>query len=201
MPEGYSYEIREDAKDLYVTGGLTYDQVAERTGVSVSQLKRWGSDEDWTGAKKEYREALSSIKRDTVRLRARLLRKALESSGDPQSVYAFTAVEKIFATRGRGGSADTPAPMPSQSREITTPAEAVAALTEVVEIKLNRMLAQPETLQLAQLKDLKQTMELIGQMKDKYDPDQSEDEGQAKGGLSDEAADMIRREILGVKTR
>ena len=201
MPEGYSYEIRETAKDLFVTEGMTYDQVAERTGVSVSQLKRWGADENWTGARKEYRDALSSIKRDTVRLRASLLRTALESGGDPQSVYAFTAVEKIFAARERGGSADAQAVMPERMREITTPAEAVAALTEVVEIKLNRMLAQPETLQLAQLKDIKQTMELISQMKDKYDPDAVEEDGQAKGGLSDEAADMIRREILGVKTR
>jgi DNA-binding transcriptional regulator YiaG len=188
MPEGYSYEIRETAKDLYVTEGMTYDQVAERTGVSVSQLKRWGSDEGWTEARKEYREALSSIKRDTVRLRASLLRTALESGGDPQSVYAFTAVEKIFATRERSGSTDTPAPMPERIREITTPAEAVAALTEVVEIKLNRMLAQPETLQLAQIKDLKQTMELISQMKDKFDPDQ---EGDDKKRILD--ADAIKR--------
>jgi len=159
----------------------------------VSQLKRWGSDEDWTEARKEYRDALSSIKRDTVRLRASLLRTALESGGDPQSVYAFTAVEKIFATRERGGSADTPAPMPERMREITTPAQAVEALTEVVELKLNRMLAQPETLQLAQIKDLKQTMELIGQMKDKYDPDQPEDE--KKKILDADAIKRIREQV------
>ena len=168
MPEGYSYEIREAAEAMYVTDGMTYDQVSAATGVSVAQLKRWGSDEDWTGKKKEYRDALSSIKRDTVRLRAKLLKTALDS-GDPQSVYAFAAIEKAVA----GKKSDDPAPAfaPEKLKDINTPEDAIEALQEVVNLKLNKMLAQPDILQLSQVKDLKQTMELIDQMKVKYAPE------------------------------
>lgn len=189
MPEGYSYEIRETAKDLYVTEGLTYDQVSDATGVSVSQLKRWGSDEDWTGARKEFREALSSIKRDTVRLRAKLLKTALDSGGDPQSVYAFTALEKVFAPgKGKAGEPEERPVNPDKLKNINTPADAVEALQEVVEIKLNRMLSQPDTLQLSQIKELKQTMELIEQMRVKYTPK----EDVADTGLDAESIKNIR---------
>ena len=165
--KGYSYEIREAAEMMYVTDGMTYDRVAAATGVSVAQLKRWGSDEDWTGKKKEYREALSSIKRDTVKLRAKLLKTALDS-GDPQSVYAFAAIEKAVA----GKKSDDPAPafVPERLKDINTPEAAIEALQEVVNIKLNKMLSQPDTLQHFQVKDIKQTMELIDQMKVKYAP-------------------------------
>ncbi|MBA3009464.1 MAG: hypothetical protein KKF12_17585 [Proteobacteria bacterium] len=195
MPEGYSYEIREIAKDLFVTEGYTYDQVARSTGVSVAQLKRWGKDEDWTDARREYREALSSIKRDTVKLRAKLLKTAL-GSGDPQSVYAFAAIEKAVAAGKRPVDA-APVSNPERLKNINTPSDAVAALQEVVELKLNKMLSQPDTLQLSQVRELKQTMELIDQMKAKYNPDAGGDT-KVDGGLSDEAADMIRRQILGV---
>ena len=196
MPEGYSYEIRETAKDLFVVEGRIYDQVAKSTGVSVAQLKRWGKDEGWTGARREYREALSSIKRDTVMLRVKLLKTAL-GSGDPQSVYAFAAIEKAVAG-GKKSADPVPVSSPERLKNINTPADAVDALQEVVELKLNKMLAQPDILQLSQVKELKQTMELIDQMKAKYTPD-AEDGTKVEGGLSDEAADMIRREILGVK--
>ena len=195
MPEGYSYEIRENAKELFVTEGRTYDQVAGSTGVSVAQLKRWGRDEDWTGARKEYREALSSIRRDTVKLRAKLLRAALDS-GDPQSVYAFAAIEKAAAA-GKKSTEPAPVSAPEKLKDINTPADAVEALQEVVELKLNKMLSQPDILQLSQVRELKQTMELIDQMKARYNPD-TEDDTRVEGGLSDEAAEMIRRQILGV---
>lgn len=197
MPEGYSYEIRENAKEFFVTEGSTYDQVAKLTGVSVGQLKRWGKDEGWTGARREYREALSSIKRDTVMLRAKLLKTAL-GSGDPQSVYAFAAIEKAV-TSGKKSAQPVPVSSLGKLKNINTPADAVDALQEVVELKLNKMLAQPDILQLSQVKELKQTMELIDQMKAKYTPD-AVDDSVVEGGLSDEAADMIRQQILGVKS-
>ena len=197
MPEGYSYEIRETAKDMYVTDGLTYERVADVTGVSIAQLKRWGSDEDWTGAKKEYRDALSSIRRDTVKLRAKLLKTALDT-GDPQSVYAFAAIEKAVA----GKKSDDPAPAfaPEKLKDINTPEAAIEALKEVVNLKLNKMLAQPDILQLSQVKDIKQTMELIDSMKAKYAPEKDSD-AKVQGGLSDEAVEMIRRQILGVNKK
>jgi len=169
MAEAISWEIREDAKELYVTEGMTYDQVAASTGVSVGQLKRWGSDENWTSARKEYREAYSSIRRDTVMLRAKLLKTAL-GSGDPQSVYAFAAIEKAVAT-GKSKADPISVSAPEKLKNINTPAEAVEALQQVIELKLNKLLSQPDILQLSQVKELKQTMELVDQMKAKYSPE------------------------------
>lgn len=193
MPEGYSYEIREIAKEQYVTEGRTYDQVAESTGVSVAQLKRWGKEEDWTGARREYRDALSSIKRDTVKLRAKLVKAAL-ATGDPQSVYAFAAIEKAAAAanKAKGPESDLVVSNPEKLKNINTPEAAVEALQEVVELKLNKMLAQPEILQLSQVKELKQTMELIDQMKAQYKP---EDKKSASHGLSEDLEQRIRKFI------
>lgn len=196
MPEGYSYEIREQANELFVVDGRTYDQVAEVIGVSVAQLKRWGRDENWTGARREYREAISSIKRDKVRLRAKLLKAALDS-GDPQSVYAFAAIEKAVAAGKKSSDPEPTAVTPEKLKNISTPEDAIDALQEVVKLKMNKMLAQPEILQLSQVKDLKQTIELIDQMKVKYMPKDADDTP-VEGGLSDEAAEMIRKQILGV---
>jgi len=196
MAEAISWEIREDAKELYVTEGMTYDQVADATGVSSGQLKRWGKDEGWAEARKEYREAYSSIRRDTVKLRAKLLKAALVA-GDPQSVYAFAAIEKAMAT-SKNKTESTP--IREKLKNINTPVDAVEALQEVVELKLNKLLSQPEILKLSQVKELKQTMELIDQMKAKYNPD-AEDDTKVEGGLSDEAAEMIRQQILGVNKK
>lgn len=198
MPEGYSYAIREAAQDLYVTDGRTYDQVAQATGVSVGQLKRWGMEEGWTAARKEDREARSSIRRDTVKLRAKLLKAALVA-GEPQAVYAFAALEKAAAS-GKAKSDPGPVFVPEKLKDINTPADAVEALQEVIELKLNKLLSQPDILQLSQVKELKQTIELVDQMKAKYNPD-ADDDTQVEGGLSDEAADMIRQQILGVNKK
>ena len=85
-------------KKLYVVDGCTFEQVAEATGVSVSQLKRWSAEEkeweakqssdrenlsdgnspegkDWPEARKEFRLALAVIRRDSVLLRAKLIRR------------------------------------------------------------------------------------------------------------------------------
>ena len=43
MAKEISWEIREQAEELYIVDGKTFDEVAEITGVSVAQLKRWGA--------------------------------------------------------------------------------------------------------------------------------------------------------------
>jgi transposase-like protein len=98
MPESYSFEVREQAAELYVTGGLTYEQVSKETGVPVQTLKRWASEENWTEQKREFRKALSDIRRKTVLLQRQLIQKALETL-DPQAVYAVARL--IQATRGK----------------------------------------------------------------------------------------------------
>jgi transposase-like protein len=213
MPQEYSWEVRERAKELYVVDGLTFDQVAADTGVSASQLKRWSAEEkqwaenqgnegkDWPEARKEFRLALGVIRRDSTLLRAKLITNAL-ADGEFKKVLSAAMWEK---TQGRGG--ETPgalkgplpaAPAPGEAPEplvIKTPQDAVCALEGLVAQRINRMSTQPELLTFGAIKDLKQTLSLIEDLKFKYEPD--EKTGQAPG-LSDEAAAEIRRKFLGV---
>lgn len=173
MAEEISWEVREDAFNYYVTDGKTYEQVSQLTGVSLSQLKRWGQTEGWADAKREYREALTSIRRDTVKLRAGLLKKALDSK-EPQDVYAFAAIERVEAARKSGIVVEpsTP-PVLDNFKNIKTPQEAVDALQEVVELKLNRLLASPDEIKLSEVNEIKKSIELVEQMRSKYRQDNS----------------------------
>jgi transposase-like protein len=226
MPQEYSWEVRERAKELYVVDGLTFDQVAEATGVSVSQLKRWSAEEkeweskrlaggdarptgdapsegkDWPEARKEFRLALGSIRRDSVLLRARLITGALDAGGEFKRVLAASMWEKTqnqgSGARGQGPVVADPAPPIESASDlpvIKTAQDAVAALEVVVAKRVNLMATRPELLSFNAIKDLQKTLGLIEELKTKYRPD--EQTGQAPG-LSDEAADEIRRQFLGV---
>jgi len=96
MGQEISWETREKAEELYIMEGLTFAQVAEETGVSESQLKRWAADGDWAQRKKEYRKSFSNIRENTVKLRKALIEKAL-SSLDPQDIYAAVRLESVSA--------------------------------------------------------------------------------------------------------
>jgi hypothetical protein len=181
MAKEISWEIREQAEELYIVDGKTFEEVAEITGVSVAQLKRWGSgfpDPDdperksssWTDRKKEYRTAFANIRRDTVLLRKRLISKALKSL-DPQDVYAISSLESTVAKVQQAAGADMAATGLKEKRIIKTPQDAVDALGDVVEGKINGMLTKPGTISLAGIKEMKQALELIDKMKTKYTPE------------------------------
>ena len=204
-PQEYSWEIREKAKELYVVDGFTFDQVAEDTGVSASQLKRWSADEkewgegmgkDWPEARKEFRLALGSIRKDSVLLRAKLITDALGAGGEFKRVLAAAMWEKTQAHKDlQVPVAPAAEPQPSgDNLVIRTPQEAVAALELVVAKRVNLMATRPELLSFNAIKDLQKTLGLVEELKAKYRPD--EKTGQAPG-LSDEAAEEIRRQILG----
>ena len=79
---------------------------------------------------------------------------------------------------------------------IKTAQDAVAALEMVVAKRVTLMATRPELLSFNAIKDLQKTLGLIEELKAKYRPD--EKTGQAPG-LSDEAAEAIRRQFLGVQ--
>jgi len=59
------------------------------------------------------------------------------------------------------------------------------------------MLTRPDSLSFAAIKDTKAALEMIEQLQSKYAP--TSEEPTDKGGLSDDAAELIRRQILGLK--
>lgn len=193
MPTEYSWEIRERAEELYIIDGLTYDEVATETGVSVSQLKRWGADSGWRERRREYRQAQTSIRHSVMLAKEKLIKSVVEHE-DPQKAYAFSSLVSSAAIIEKSAT-EHKAPTAGPTRIIKTPQEAVEALREAVQRKINTMLTQPGELSFAAIKDTKQAMEMVEQLAARYKAAEDED---TPGGLSDEAAEAIRKQILGL---
>lgn len=100
MVEAISFELREKAEELYVIGGLTLEQVAAETGISVQSLKRWSSKEDWFKRRREYQADKQGLRSSLTELRNKMLDRAMRSL-DPQDVYPVIALEKLLGGDGR----------------------------------------------------------------------------------------------------
>jgi DNA-binding XRE family transcriptional regulator len=92
MASEIPWELREEAEELYIIEGLTYDDAAKKTGISVQTLKKWGAAEGWAERKHEYRESLKSIRTNMTLLRQRLAAQAATSL-DPQAIYALVRLQ------------------------------------------------------------------------------------------------------------
>jgi hypothetical protein len=158
------WETRCAAEDMYITDGLTYDQIAEKTGVSISQLKRWGKQGKWMERKREHRESLSRIKRDTVLLRSKLISQAMKSL-DPQDVYAAARMEQVAASAAKLNDVQSPELIPADIN-IETPQDAIAKLELAMQHRIARMAGGK--IDLAGVKQIQQCLELIDKLKSKY---------------------------------
>ena len=167
MPEPYGWDTIEQAEELYIIDGLTFDQVAERTGVSVSQLKRWSADSTptWPERRREYRTAQVSVRRGVMLAKARLIESVIESE-DPQKAYAFGAlvssgkqIEAEARERAAAQAVDQALqPIGDLVAEVTDPIE---ALREAVRLRVAGLVQAPGTLTLAAVKELLQAMEML----------------------------------------
>lgn len=194
MAEAIDFERRDQARDIYVFGGLTLDRVSERTGISIQSLKKWSADEGWVAMRREYREAQSDIKRYTVLAKLEFIKNAMTTL-DPQKAYAFSSLENATkALEGKPAGESTQPAAAVQTREIQTPHDAIKALDEAISFKLNLMLSNPEAVNLKAVKDLKDAMILVDELKTRYRG--KEDRGK---GLSDETVKEFRGKLLGVR--
>jgi len=100
MVEAISYELREKAEELYVIDGLTLEQVAQETGISIQSLKRWSSKEDWFKRRREYRQDKQSLRATLTDLRNKMLDRAIDTL-NPQDVYPVIALEKLLDGAGK----------------------------------------------------------------------------------------------------
>ncbi len=193
MMKEISWELREQSEELYILDGKTHEEIAEITGISIQTLKGWSVEGEWSKKRREYRQQLSDIKRNTVKLRSRLLVQALNSL-NAQHVYAFTNIEQMAL---KAAKEEMPAaPLSVDPKVIKTPEDAIEALQDLIENKHNIMLIHPVAINLAKIKEIKQAQELIDKMKEKY---KSEIGKTGKSsGLSTAMAKEIREKILGV---
>jgi len=187
-PEAY-----QQAEDLFVLEGLTQQEVAARTGIPLRTIELWSADKGWVAMRREYRRAQSEIRRNKMLFRLALLRQAMDSL-DPQKTYAWATVERAIKEErtptGGGGSGGQP-----DARKIETPQEAIEALREALERKINLMLSRPEALD---FKDARRAYDLIAKLEDLKGRYAGKAEETSRRGLTDETVDDIRRRILGI---
>ena len=182
-------EVRMRAEELYIIDGMTINQVAGAVNVSERTLENWSIEGNWKALQQEYQGALKGIKRYTVLTKLKLIKDAMTSL-DPQKIYAFAALERA----AKGNTAEEAAPFSdAEAREIRTAEDAVSALQEAVERKLNIMLSQPKNISLAGVRDMKKALELLEQMRPA-----TKKEGTAKKQLDPETLRIIREEVYGL---
>ena len=198
MPDTYGWDTIETAEELYILDGLTFDQVAERTGVSVSQLKRWSADSvpTWPERRKEYRAAQVSVRRGVMLAKAKLIASVIESE-DPQKAYAFGSlvasgkqIDAEAKERMQVAPATT-APVDAVAGHVEQDLDMVGALRQAVQARVAALTQQPGAITLKAIQELLAAMEMLERKTAGTDE-------QATGGLTDEAADAIRRQILGL---
>ena len=182
-PEAYSWEIREAAEEMYIIDGLTFEHVAERTAVSISQLKRWGLDAvpSWSERRREYRQAQVSVRRGVMLAKAKLIESVIETE-DAQKAYAFASLVSSAKTlnqeaRERSGTVQ---PQIDQALNLGTdqPVDMAEALNQALRMKINSMLAQPGAITLPAIKELQQAMALLDKIKTTVKPTGNQDANQ-----------------------
>lgn len=116
---------------------------------------------------------------------------------DNQAGFAFASLCNSLLTNLRKGTAPSVSSAPAEIlRKIETPEQAIAALGEAVQAKINLALADPAALDLKGIKDMKQALDLLANMQAEHAPASAPSEKPKE--LSEDARRAIR-EIYGLK--
>lgn len=190
----YPPETVWQAQELYCVVRLTFAQVAEELDVAPSTLKRWAEKYEWRNKREELAQAQADLQADTIIARSAMLKKLI-SSKDPQVGFAVSSLESLAMKQAEAARAQKlmSAAAQNELREIRTQEDAVAALEEAVELKLNRLLQSPDDLDFKAVQDVRKAMELVGKMKASLQVDD-----QAKLEKLKEQADQRARELYGL---
>ncbi|MGE4195320.1 MAG: hypothetical protein AB7E51_18640 [Pseudodesulfovibrio sp.] len=162
----YPPETVWHAQELYCVARLTFDQVAEETDVAVSTLKRWSATYAWRDKREKLAQAEADLQADTIMARSVMLKKLIVSQ-DAQTGFAVSALESLAMKQAEAARAQKlmSAATRNELRPIRTKEDAVAALEEAVELKLNSMLQSPQDLDFKAVQDVRKAMELVAEMK------------------------------------
>lgn len=186
----YPTEKVFEAQDLYCVDRLTYEAVSLRTGVSVATLKRWSDKYGWRAKREELALLESQIRADTYRARAKMLAQVIKGGG-ALDAFAVAKLETmvIDQARFRAEQEKETAPVPVK---IESPAQAAELLEAALEKKLGALLAAPGTIDLKAIKDLRQALDLLADMRR-----QSASGNSPAQGLSPDADARIRNVLEG----
>lgn len=105
------------AEELFIVDGLTLEAIAARLspgGPSVTSLSNWKQDGEWDRLSAEWAEAQAELKSDSLKLRQKLVKRALaimeESAPGPQELYAASAIANRLGKGAGERQEDRPAP-------------------------------------------------------------------------------------------
>lgn len=178
MPESYGWDTIEAAEELYILDGLTFEQVAGRTGVSVTQLKRWSADStpSWPDRRREYRQAQVSVRRGVMLAKAKLIESVINEE-DPQKAYAFSSLVgsgQVIEQEARQRSGGAERPATNETAPPADPANMIDGLKLALQQKIATLIQQPGALTLAAIKELQQAMAMLEQLNKQGQGEQSQ---------------------------
>ena len=186
----YPAEKVFEAQDLYCVDRLTYEAVAERTGVSVPTLKRWGKEYGWRAKREELAKLESEIRFNTYRARAKMLAQVV-AGGGALDAFAVAKLETLVLDQARfkneQGKDQAAVPV-----EFESPAQAAELLEAALKKKLGAMIGTSETIDLKVVRDIRESFKLLSEMKD-----QAAVSTDKQAGLSLETEAKIKKILAG----
>lgn len=180
----YPSEKIFEAQDLYCVDRLTFETVAERTGVSVPTLKRWSDKYGWRAKREELAKLESEIRFNTFKARDKMIKKVI-ADGGALDAFAVAKLKTMVIDQARfKAEQHEGAPVPPVAFD--SPAHAAELLESALSAKLGIILATPSELNLKTLKELREALNLLAEMRGKAAEDASK-----STGLSPEVEEKI----------
>lgn len=197
MGTEYPTDMLWRAQELYCVDRLSYAAVAEATGVSATTLKAWGQKYAWARRREEIAQAESEIRVNIIKGRQKALEQLLAAADAKEAApmaFAVSSLESLALKRQELAAAGKiPSAAGHARRKITSRAEAVAALKDAVERKLEAALSDPDKITSATVQDVKRCLDLVNDLEAGLPKEKEDVRSKA---LSPENAKAIR-EILG----
>ena len=183
------------AQELYCVDRLSFARVAELTDVSATTLKAWSEKYGWRSKREEIAQAESDIRVGTIKGRKLALDKLLEAQSAKQAAPMAFAVASLESLALKQAELAAAGKIPSAAQQtptarIATREEAVAALRDAVERKLNAALNNPEKINAETVKDVSRCLELVAELEARTAT--TEQSAPKVKGLSPENAQAIR---------
>ncbi len=188
----YPPEVVFNAQELYCVVRLSYSELASEVGVGINTLKRWGQKYGWAEKRSRIAQAEADLRADTILARSAMLKKLIKSK-DAQTGFAVASLETLAMRQADAARAQQILTTSKQRelREIHTPDDAVAALKDAVELKLNRMLEDLDSFDFRAIADVQKALGLIAKMETATR--QSPDDGRSVSGENiDRMLDALR---------
>lgn len=179
-----------ECQDLYCLDRLTFEAVAGRSGVSVATLKRWSDKYGWRAKREEWARIESDIRLDTLKARAKMLAQVIDGGG-ALDAFAVAKLETLAIDQARFKAERVKEAAPAAVK-IESPAKAAELLEAALEKKLGALLAAPGTIDLKTIRDLRESLNLLTEMRGRTKEDTTK-----QTGLSLEAEEKIRAILKG----